>query len=189
MKLVFEEKFIDANFCQKIILQHKEKTASKVLNREGIYAIKNEVRKSVHLEITEDDTSQITDLLLSLIPSLNQKFATQVTDLSVIDILKYKEGHFFKKHIDNIITKKNQQRTLTALIYLNSSTKYGQNDEENAFEGGELIIYGLHEKFPAKGFTVYPKTARLVIFPSSLVHEVTPIIKGNRYCIVAWYLK
>ena len=94
------------------------------------------------------------------------------------------QGISFKPHSDsNPNVDRAKDRKVTAVLYLSDSIKY----DPNGFEGGEFILYGLNPKFPNSGFPILAKKGRLLLFPSHLIHEVKPITKGDRYCVVAWY--
>jgi PKHD-type hydroxylase len=63
-------------------------------------------------------------------------------------------------------------RKLTFVIQLSDPCEY---------EGGKLMIYydgQIHEAPNEFG--------SMIIFPSSLAHEVTPITKGTRHSLVGW---
>lgn len=57
-----------------------------------------------------------------------------------------------------------------------------QLTDPNEYEGGDLqIMTG-----SAKPFTVKKERGLVVVFPSYLLHQVTPVTKGNRQSLVAW---
>ena len=49
------------------------------------------------------------------------------------------------------------------------------------YEGGELILYNNE-----KGDIVNKEQGTLILFPSFILHEVTPITKGERNSLVSW---
>jgi len=52
------------------------------------------------------------------------------------------------------------------------------------YEGGDLEIQPLHMGPPDP--TTLRKQGNVIIFPSFLMHRVTPVTKGIRYSLVAW---
>ncbi len=60
------------------------------------------------------------------------------------------------------------------------------------YEGGQLqfkTLGGLEDKFETKIQTPeITKKGSIIVFPSSLVHRVTPVTKGVRYSLVVWFL-
>jgi len=104
-----------------------------------------------------------------IFPSLYQELK-----LESINLLKYVEGNFYKKHID-AFHKVNRQ--LSFIINLNEG-----------YEGGELIFYyPNNEQFAYSKIEL--KTGDLIMFPSNFMypHSVQPIISGIRYSIVCWF--
>ena len=70
-------------------------------------------------------------------------------------------------------------RKLSFSVQLSSSQQY---------EGGELIIYetnpeNMNDKIPHK---IKKEKGTISFFPSSALHEVTPVTKGIRYSLVGW---
>ena len=53
------------------------------------------------------------------------------------------------------------------------------NDE---YEGGDFEIIGLKEPLPRL------EKGTIIVFPSFIEHRVTPVTKGTRYSLVAWFV-
>ena len=87
----------------------------------------------------------------------------------------YKEGDFYKQHIDALKGKSN--RILSTVFYLNENWQ-----EEN---GGELVMYSHDKKTVLE--TIIPKAGTMVIFLSEqFPHEVLAA-KQTRYSIAGWF--
>lgn len=105
--------------------------------------------------------------------NINDKFYK--FDISRIEELQYcvyKEGGHFKKHLDTVTIPNLGQRKLTVIIQL--------SDEED-YEGGELILHASAD--PVK---MPKKKGSFIVFPSFILHEVTPVTKGERKVLVSW---
>jgi len=52
-----------------------------------------------------------------------------------------------------------------------------------------LTLYGLipNPRWENYGFTVENEAGLLIAFPSGIVHEVTPVVRGRRFSIVSWF--
>ena len=86
----------------------------------------------------------------------------------------YEEGNFYEKHLDAFKNSKN--RVVTTVYYL--------NEDWNADNGGELIIY---DKNNVQIQKVIPNANTLVIFMSeNFPHEVLAV-KVNRNSIAGWF--
>ena len=59
-----------------------------------------------------------------------------------------------------------------------------QLSDPSEYEGGDLEIQTLHLGPPDP--TVLRKQGNVIVFPSFLMHRVTPVTKGTRYSLVAW---
>lgn len=107
---------------------------------------------------------------------INFKF--NLTHMEMIDYLEYHagkdevdaDGHGkYSKHVDGSI---NSNRKLSFSILLSDPSE---------FEGGDLLIY------ESSSSLVVPKNrGQITFFPSTCVHEVTPVTKGVRRSIVSW---
>ena len=56
-----------------------------------------------------------------------------------------------------------------------------QLSDSKDYEGGDLML--MHSNTPN---IIEKKKGYLVAFPSYVLHEVTPVTKGERYSLVAW---
>lgn len=90
---------------------------------------------------------------------------------------RYEKGETFGFHVDNAIrwsqsTNQKIRTDLSCTIFLSEPEEY---------EGGELVVedtYGYHEiKLPA---------GDLILYPSTSVHEVTPVTQGCRVASFFW---
>ena len=55
------------------------------------------------------------------------------------------------------------------------------------YEGGEMRFRTLHENSEVKETVIKPQMGDLIIFPSFIDHKVSPVTKGVRYSVVAWF--
>ncbi len=107
---------------------------------------------------------------LRLLPEIHKVFFYQVTKQEFLRIGCYDagDGGVFRPHRD---TNPPHQRRLFALtINLNTGE----------YDGGAL-------RFPEYSPDLYaPPPGGAVVFPCSLIHEVTPITRGRRYAVVTF---
>lgn len=88
-----------------------------------------------------------------------------------LQLTRYSEGDFFDWHLD-FGPGEISARKLSMTIQLS---------EEDAYEGGDLEFM-INQKIVAAP----RKKGTIVIFPSFIMHRVTPITKGTRQSIVGW---
>jgi predicted 2-oxoglutarate/Fe(II)-dependent dioxygenase YbiX/peroxiredoxin len=102
-----------------------------------------------------------------LAPEVHKAFQFTATRIERYLIARYDavEGGYFRPHRDNT-TKGTAHRRFAVTINLNAE----------AYEGGDL-------RFPEYDRRVYrAATGGAVVFSCSLLHEVTPMVAGRRYC-------
>ena len=55
------------------------------------------------------------------------------------------------------------------------------------YEGGDLEFLVINAKGELEICKITPAVGSAIIFPSYIMHRVTPVTKGTRYSVVAWY--
>ena len=55
------------------------------------------------------------------------------------------------------------------------------------YEGGDLEFLVINDKGELEISKITPAVGSAIIFPSYVMHRVTPVTKGTRYSVVAWY--
>ena len=88
-----------------------------------------------------------------------------------IQFLLYEVGDHYKWHLD-IGKGKHSLRKLSIVIPLSSGESY---------EGGGLLV-----KIGGKEISVPLKQGCPIVFPSYILHKVTPVTKGKRFMLVGW---
>ena len=96
-----------------------------------------------------------------------------ITNTETVQLLEYKQGDFYKQHID-ILNKnnKNQQRKITVVVFLSKPDTY---------EGGEFVLFDGGDEF---SFRLDRGDA--IVLPSFVPHEVRQVSGGTRYSLTAW---
>jgi PKHD-type hydroxylase len=109
-------------------------------------------------------------------------FQFGIFDVEIMQILKYSgsTADHYVWHSDECVTVPGmtQQRKLSASIALNDGTEY---------EGGELEISLDQSNQVTDSGRQLKEIGNAVFFPSFMRHRVTPVTKGTRYSIVAWF--
>lgn len=120
---------------------------------------------------------RIGDLILQALET-NPLFMSAALPLHILPPMfnRYAGGQTFGTHVDGSIrTLPNGQRMRTDL----SCTLFFNDPHE--YEGGELLVedtYGCKSvKLPA---------GHMVLYPSTSLHQVTPVTKGMRLCSFFW---
>lgn len=121
---------------------------------------------------------KIDDDLFNILHTVSNDYMIEFPFCSVANdsgylLLRYKEGYFYKLHVDKGSSGNNDQkdRILSCIAILNDD-----------YDGGELAFFDRQKVLKLK-------KGSIVVFPSNFVfpHEVMPIINGIRYSIVTWF--
>lgn len=125
-----------------------------------------------------EESKAIYAKLTGIVEELNNRFYRY--DLTEMEELQYAEYHnetadCYKSHSDDGYAF-NLFRKLSVSIQLSN---------EDEYEGGDLILYRHSFRDPATA----PKIrGTVVVFPSYVIHEVTPVTKGMRKSLIAWII-
>lgn len=125
-----------------------------------------------------DESKELYSKISGIVQHLNDKFYRY--DLVEMEDLQYAEYHsnvqgHYKTHSDDGY-KFNLFRKVSLSIQLS---------DESEYQGGELLFY----RFSTKDPMIAPKTkGTLILFPSYVIHEVTPVTQGLRKSLVSWVL-
>lgn len=124
-----------------------------------------------------EDTNWLFDKMIDLIGNINENyFKFDLNQFEPLQFTSYDSSRkeFYGQHMDCSmgIPHATASRKLSITLQLSSGDDY---------EGGDLLLY--QSKEPA----IAPKKkGQLVVFPSYVLHEVTPVTKGTRYSLVTW---
>lgn len=190
--LKIEDHFFAEDYCKKIIhdAENFQQSVSKVGLKEGGVGIRTESRNSISFQLPQDWYDDFNAKIQAYIPIVEKTFDFKVNQAmpQKIRFLGYKKGHYFKPHRDAYEDERypgTENFKVTGVIYLNEYEVEGPSPGN--FMGGEFLVYGLNPESETLATPVLPETGQLVLFNSSLIHEVLPITGGTRYCITTWF--
>lgn len=124
-------------------------------------------------------TSWIYQKIDPCIRNINDNyFGFDLHALEALQFTEYDESYkgCYVAHVDTLGNEvsPNSFRKLSFSILLN---------DPNTYEGGDFLLYSDSIQRPV----VFPKdTGTAFFFPSTTLHEVTPVTKGVRYSLVGW---
>ncbi len=85
---------------------------------------------------------------------------------------RYDTGMSYGRHTDNALMGSFARSDVSFTLFLNSPATY---------EGGELVIEGADDE---KAYKL--ETGEMIVYPSTSLHRVDPVIKGTRLVVVGW---
>lgn len=169
-----ERKFDDANcdklveFCSKLGLSQAE-----VVSKDG-GALAEGRASRVAAVPRREQTLSLYKSLASIAETVNRETYNFALDgfFEDIQFAEYPEGAgFFDWHLD--VGQSVHHRKLSIIVQLS---------DEDEYEGGEL-----QTMVSEQGIQTAPKSrGTVIIFPSFLLHRVTPVTSGIRRSLVCW---
>lgn len=166
----FWEDFLSKDECKKIIKIAKNQ---KFLEGKVSNNVKNVRKSNVTWLYPNEELEWLFRRITDVVINLNERFYK--FDLygmvEGFQFTNYKApGGKYDKHVDRAFNR--GIRKLSVSIQLTDPKEY---------EGGELKLY--ESSTPT---IMSKKQGTLILFPSFVLHEVTPVTKGERNSLVAW---
>jgi len=121
-------------------------------------------------KVSHFNSDIVKDIILPKISSLD---STIISLPKIINIVKYNKGDYFKIHTDSS-DGVYETRLKTIIIQLS----------DNTYDGCILKVYENHTNHICSS-----EIGNTIIFDSTHKHEVTPMLKGERYALVCWIVK
>jgi len=148
--------------------------------------------RSVRCSLIADAVlAQTTERLLALKPRLETHFGVPLRRCQPPQFLRYGPGDHYRAHRDNsddpTASPISRERRVSVVIFLNGESAEPQEDR---YGGGALTFYGLLEDPRARsiGLPLVGEPGLLIAFPSNLAHGVTPVVHGERFTVVSWFI-
>ena len=154
-------------------------------------------RKAIEVSGEDDEFDWLARRFESLRARLAERFDQPLERVGRPRFLIYQEGGYFRPHFDAPALAEGERphiihsRKITALLYLNTEAdQTAANDTGTGdYEGGRLSLYGLMDYPGAErhGLPVRGEAGLLAAFRSDLLHGVSKLERGRRYCALVWF--
>jgi SM-20-related protein len=161
----------------------------------GVATVDEEVRKTREALVSQRTRQMMRDRLMELQPAVEAHFDKSLTSCRLPNFLVYREGDFFRMHRDSAEQPANPsdeedadwQRNVSIVIFLN---KQSEAPQAGTYGGGALSFFGLIDKpgWQNYGFPLVGEPGLLVAFSPDIYHQVSPVLHGERYTIVSWFI-
>lgn len=154
--------------------------------RNGV--LSEDIRRTLCSFLPPEDREAILHRLRELAPDAAAHFATQVDEIEGPQLLVYRRGDFFRPHQDTATASDApsfiRRRRIAVVAFLNAQVPRPQPGNHC---GGALRFYRLVPDDPdAWQVGLRPEEGLLVAFRADVLHEVLPVLDGERYSMVAW---
>lgn len=134
------------------------------------------VKKNLQADLNGDGGAALHDRLMDALQSNSVlQAAARPKHFSRLIVSRTKGGGRYGAHIDNALMHSSTGRIRTDLafsLFLSAPESY---------DGGELVVQypGFEQRFK-------PNAGDLILYPSTQIHEVKPVTKGERFVCVGW---
>lgn len=121
----------------------------------------------------------IDSLLLSYVFRTNRmnEWNFNLDKAEAVQFTRYEKEDFYTWHRDSSIDSE-AQRKISITVQLS---------EYSSYEGGEFEVQNCWGEAQASIPEEAKQKGSIILFPSFLLHQVTPVTKGTRYSLVQWY--
>jgi SM-20-related protein len=149
-----------------------------------------DTRRTRRADMSAATLALVEARLLAIKPAIERHFDLPLHGCQPPQFLIYGAGDHFGPHCDSDDDCSKpayvKERRISVVIFLNGGTC---SPPDETYEGGALVLYGLvgGSAGRAYGIPLAGEPGLLVAFRSDLLHEVTPVTRGERYTIVSWY--
>lgn len=175
----FAEKIFTPEQCETICNIGRFDLTDSLVEGENSNVLDRNVRNSKHslLDSSIENNAWIFQTCADAVLNLNHQFFEY--DIDKIESLQYGEYHsgtggHFNRHVDALYRTYGGFRKLSFSIQLTDPKTY---------QGGDLLLHYAPEP------NIAPKDiGTMIMFPSTMLHEVTPVTQGIRSSLVGWVL-
>jgi len=181
--LFIRQEFLSGSRCAKFCVQMRAAEREEAEVYGSATPVNRAVRTAWEVAIADADAADVRQRMAALGPDLADHFGGPLAGCEEPTFLLYGAGGFFRPHRDRASRTDEsagdaRARRVSLVLFLNDD-----------YTGGALTLYGLVDDpaWRAYGFAVPAEPGLLVAFSSDLLHEVTPVVDGERCTAVSWF--
>lgn len=192
LKLCLVRDFLDLRTCADLRneARHVPTTQAPVYIEGSSELVHETIRRTTSFHPDDDWFTSIHNRLLQQKPFLEEYFGMRLTDFERPQFLHYREGDFFVRHQDGNTSQLEfdhlKIRRVSIVVFLNS---YSEEATPGGFMGGELNFFGEDRPSGTEPllFSLKGEAGLLVAFTAETLHEVRPVVRGERFTIISWF--
>ena len=191
-RLYLARNFLDLRTCTDLIneARHAPTTRAPVYLEGETDYVHETVRRTTSFHPDDDWFCNIQNRMMEQKPFLENHFGHHLTDCERPQFLHYREGDFFVRHQDGNTEQMEfdhlQIRRISIVVFMNG---YADEPAADTYFGGELNFYDKDHESRSEPLIVSLKgePGLLVAFKADMLHEVKPVIRGERFTAISWF--
>jgi len=183
---VYKENFLTKEECNKLIKEGKKNLNEATIIKEKEQTLVSDLKKrntNVSFFMNGSPVHSIIQKIIDEICYLGSKYyGVNIADIEPVQYAEYEKEMFYGWHTDSPSTPTNEFiRDLSISLILNSKEEY---------TGGSLQM--ITSNCVSTDNIITPRDVEvqeqgtLIVFPSSMLHQVTPVLSGVRKSLVLW---
>ena len=191
LNLFTARNFLDAQSCRELIAEARSAptTRAPVYIQGSDSVIHETIRKTTSFHPCEATVTQLHQRLFGQRSALEEHFQRSFSDCERPQFLRYEPGDFFVRHQDGNTNQLEfdhlRIRRISLIVFLND---YAAEPKDNCYSGGALNLYEKNAGPDGpRPFPVLGETGLLVAFTADTMHEVAPVISGERFTVITWF--
>lgn len=185
-------RFLDARQCARLRLEARQgfKESATISRSQGEVLVDEGTRRTKRADVSRAAQGLVTRRLEALRPRLARHFGVALGGMQQAQFLVYRQGDFFRPHVDSSkdprLGEDIRGRRVSLVLFLNAQSHLPAPE---AYCGGALTFYGLMSEPTRDTCRVFlgGEEGLLVAFRSDVIHEVRPVMHGERFTVVTWY--
>ncbi len=180
--------FLPAERCARLRREMAESPAEPapaVRATSGYAAARASGRRSLLVEVSAATRAELEGRITAELPRISEFFSIPLRAAEPPQFLRYRRGDFFRAHSDCSsgpgVPDRLAARKVSLVVFLSPTG-------DPALRGGQLRFFNPRpDKSRANLYQVHAaREGELLAFRSRLVHEVLPVLAGERHTIVSW---
>ena len=177
---IYKKNFLTEKECNKLIEEGQSNLNAGVVFKGIDLTVRDTNVSFFHKGSVVDDILQ--KIISEIVAMSLEMYGVYITDIEPIQYAEYKKGMFYSWHADSGLNNSQPvKRDVSVSLLLNSKDEY---------TGGSLQMVTPNCISKDDVFTPQDvedqEQGTLVMFPSSMIHQVKPVISGVRKSLVLW---
>jgi len=181
---MFYEGVVAPEICNQLVARFSEENYEPALVGTNTGILAKDIRDADRQWANKNDLVEC--ILTRFIMQANQEalWNFDITEPEQVQIGRYREAQFYGQHMDchvkgsDIVMTGRESAVVVPLLSQRKISASLLLNDESEYEGGDLMI--LNETVKQK------KQGTIIVFPSFMAHQVTPVTRGVRYSAVCW---